>query len=139
EGKNLIVDRYSGGGQRERYVDLAREIIAAQPDAIYSVCTPITRALKGVTNTIPIVALTGDPIRFGLISSLAHPGGNVTGISVDAGLEIWGKRLEFLAEAVPKLAIVAYIGTQGAWENAGSKATREVAQKLGVSLQHASL
>ena len=57
----------------------------------------MTLRLKAATSTIPIVALTGDPIRQGIVSSIARPGGNITGVSVDAGLEIWAKRLELLA------------------------------------------
>ena len=65
EGENLIVERYSGGGRLEGYDDLAREVIATQPDLIYSLGTPLTLRFKRQTTTIPIVALTGDQIRFG--------------------------------------------------------------------------
>jgi ABC-type uncharacterized transport system, periplasmic component len=63
----------------------------------------MTLRLKAATTTIPIVANTGDPIRFGLVSNLARPGGNITGVSVDAGVEVWAKRLELLSSAVPKI------------------------------------
>jgi putative ABC transport system substrate-binding protein len=139
EGENLIVDRYSGEGRFERYADIAREVVGAHPDVIVSFGTPLTRLLKGATTTIPSVAYTGDPVRFGLISSLAHPGGNITGVSVDAGIEIWGKRLALLAEAVPKLVNVLFISTQGGWEGAGGRAAREAAQKLGLSIVRAPL
>jgi len=104
EGQNLIVDRYSAEGRRERYGEIAREVVTTRPDAIWSIGTPLTVELKAVTNAIPVVALTGDPVRLGLVSSLARPGGNITGVSADAGLEIWGKRLALLVEAVPKIA-----------------------------------
>src|SRR5712671_4476778 len=64
EGKNLIVDRYSGEGQRERYGDLAREVVETHPDLILSAGMPLTKEFKAATNTIPIVAFTGDPVRF---------------------------------------------------------------------------
>jgi ABC-type uncharacterized transport system substrate-binding protein len=134
EGENLIVDRYSGEGRLERYAETAREAANTQPDVIVSYGTPMTSRLKAVTSTIPIVAYTGDPVRFNLISSLSHPGGNITGVSVDGGIEIWGKRLELLSQAVPKLASVAFISTQGGWDGAGGKALREAAAKLGKSL-----
>ena len=97
EGENVIIDRYSAEGQADRYESLAREVVATNPDLIYTGGTPMTLRLKAVTNTIPIVTMTGDPIRFGIVSSLARPGGNITGVSVDAGVEVWGKRLALLA------------------------------------------
>jgi putative ABC transport system substrate-binding protein len=134
EGENLTVERYSAEGARERADAIVREIVGSKPDAIWSVGTPLTRLFKAATTTIPIIAFTGDPVRFGLISSLAHPGGNITGVSVDAGIEIWGKRLELLAQAVPKLINVAFVSTQAGWDGAGGRIAREAAQKLGTSL-----
>ena len=130
----MIIDRYSAEGQTARYGDIAREIVSTHPDLIVTSGTPIAVRLKAATSTIPIVAITGDPIRFGqLVSSLSHPGGNVTGVSVDAGTGTLGKRLELLAEAIPKLRNVFLVGAQGGWEGAGGKATREAAQKLGIA------
>jgi putative tryptophan/tyrosine transport system substrate-binding protein len=106
---------------------------------IYSLGTPLTRQFKATTSTIPIVAYTGDPLRFGLIASLAHPGGNITGVSADAGLGIWGKRLALLVEAVPKIAHAVFVGSPAAWENPGGKSVREVAQPLGISVVNAPL
>src|SRR5262249_45147705 len=137
EGENLIIDRYSGEGVSQRYPDLAREVVSTKPDLIVSASSGLTSIFKAETSTIPIVAYTGDPIRFGLISSLAHPGGNITGVSVAAGIEIWGKRLALLAEAVPKLANVVFISSQPVWDMAGGNAVRETAQKLGISLTSA--
>lgn len=137
EGANLIVDRvqYQSG----RLEEIAREVVATNPDVISSPGTPITLRLKAATTTIPIVAMTGDPIRFGLISNLARPGGNITGVSVDAGVEVWAKRLELLSSAVPKLVNVVFVSTEGAWAGAGGQAVREAAQKLGISLVRATL
>ena len=139
EGENLIVERYSGLGRLERYKSLAHEVVDTKPDLICSVGAPLTLRFKAATSTIPIVAITGDPIRFGIISSIARPGGNITGVSTDAGVEIWGKRLAILAEAVPKLVNVVYISTQRNWNSAGGRATQEAAQKLGISLVNALL
>ena len=138
-GENLIVDGYFGEGRVERYMDLVREAVSTNPDVIVSYGTPLTYRFKMVTTKIPIVAFTGDPVRFGLVSSLSHPGGNITGVSVDAGVEIWGKRLELLAEAVPKLNNVLFVSTQGGWDGPGGLAVRDAAQKLGISLVRATV
>ena len=116
EGQNLIIDRYSAEGQPEQYGDLAREVVSTHPDLIVVTGAPMAAKLKTATSTIPIAAITGDPIRFGLVSSLAHPGGNITGISLDAGTELWGKRLELLAEATPKLRRALFVGPKSALE-----------------------
>jgi putative ABC transport system substrate-binding protein len=137
EGENLIIERYSAEGHGERYGDLAREVVSTHPDLIEVTGTPIAKELKAATSTIPIDAVTGDPIRLGLISSLAHPGGNLTGVSLDAGTELWGKRFELLAEAVPRLRNVLFVGPQAALEGGGGKATREAAQRLGITLLNA--
>jgi putative ABC transport system substrate-binding protein len=137
EGANLIVDRvqYHSG----RLEEIAREVVATNPDVISSPGTPMTLRLKAATTTIPIVAITGDPIRFGLVSNLARPGGNITGVSVDAGVEVWAKRLELLSRAVPKLVNVVFVSSEGVWTNAGGQAVRDAAQKLGISLIRAPL
>jgi putative ABC transport system substrate-binding protein len=137
EGDNLIVEEYWAEGLSARYDSLVREVVATMPDAIFAMGGPLTLRFKAATNTIPIVAVTGDPIRQGIVSSLARPGGNVTGVSVDAGPEIWAKRLEILAEAVPKLVNVVYIATLNNLSSFFGKATQEAAQNLGISLVNA--
>ena len=134
EGENVIVDRYSAEGRSDRYESIAREVVASNPDLIWTGGTPMTLRLKAVTNTIPIVTMTGDPVRFGIVSNLARPGGNITGVSVDAGVEVWGKRLELLSQAVPGLKRVAFVSTQGGWTGPGGRATHDAAPKLGISL-----
>ena len=134
EGENLVVERYSGGGRTERYQSLAQEVVDTKPDLVLSIGAPLTSRFKASTNTIPIIAVTGDPVRFGIVSNIARPGRNITGVSVDAGVEIWAKRLEILSEAVPGLVRVVYISTQGNLDSAGGKVTQEAAQKLGISL-----
>jgi putative ABC transport system substrate-binding protein len=132
EGRNLIIDRWEY--QPGRLEEIAREVVGTKPDVIACFGSPMTVRLKAATTTIPIVAITGDPIRFGLISDLAHPGGNVTGVSVDAGVEVWAKRLELLSSAVPKLVNVVFVSSEGGWTGAGGQAVRDAAQKLGISL-----
>jgi putative tryptophan/tyrosine transport system substrate-binding protein len=139
EGTNLIIDLNSAEGRTDRYDDLVREVVSTHPDLIWCSGTSLARRFKAATSTIPIVTITGDPIRQGIVSNIARPGGNITGVSVDAGFEIWAKRLELLAQAVPKLVNVVFIGTQGAWENPGGRGMREGAQRLGISLVLAPL
>ena len=104
EGRNLVVERYSGEGRTEHYADLAREIVNTHPDLIFSRTSRFALNFKAATTTIPIVTTTADPIAGGLVSSLARPGGNITGVSVDAGVEVVGKRLALLLEATSKLS-----------------------------------
>ena len=96
EGKNLVVERYSGGGQPERFAQLASYVVDTRPDAIYSMDGYIGSAFKAATTTIPIVTVAGDPVVIGLVSNIARPGGNVTGTANSVGLEIWGKRIGLL-------------------------------------------
>src|SRR6195256_4897853 len=99
EGQNLIIERYSAEGHHERYADLAREIVARNPDVIVTGTNPVVIAFKAATSTIPVVAFMLDPLKAGLVTSLARPGGNPHGITLDAGIEIWGKRLQMVKEA----------------------------------------
>jgi len=90
--------------------------------------------LKLAATTIPIVAITGDPIALGLVPSMAHPGGNITGVTSDAGLELYGKRLGLLAEAVPKLSHVGYLASRAHWERPTAASAREAAKRAGIPL-----
>jgi putative ABC transport system substrate-binding protein len=80
EGQNLQIKRYSGDGQSERvFGDMISEVVNLKPDAIFVTSTRLLFMLKGATTTIPLVGLMGDPVRFGLVASMARPGGNITG------------------------------------------------------------
>jgi putative tryptophan/tyrosine transport system substrate-binding protein len=134
EGENLIVERYSAEGHHERYADLAREIVARNPDLIVTGTNPVVIAFREATSTIPIVAFMLDPLKAGLVTNLARPGGNLTGITLDAGIEIWGKRLQMLKEAIPSTAKVAFLAMREGWEGSFGQALRDVGNQLGVSL-----
>src|SRR5262249_59049638 len=95
-GHDVVAERYSAEGRSERYVPLADEVTRTKPDLIVAASTPLVRALKDATDSIPIVATMADPTAYGVVTSVARPGGNVTGVSVEAGLEIWAKRLQIL-------------------------------------------
>jgi putative ABC transport system substrate-binding protein len=134
EGQNLVVERYSGKGQTDRYAELARTIAASKPDAIFCFSTNMAAQFKAATATIPIVSFGTDPVAFGLVSSLAHPGGNVTGVAPDAGIELHAKNLELLRQAVPTASRIAYLTPRDGWESPGLVALKEAAQRLGISL-----
>jgi putative ABC transport system substrate-binding protein len=116
EGQNLTVMRYSGDGRPEGYADLTREIVDRNPDVIVAITTAVVQAARAATGTIPIVCAANEPIRTGLATSLARPGGNVTGITVEAGSGIWGKRLQIIKETVPSASKVVYLGMRAEWE-----------------------
>jgi putative ABC transport system substrate-binding protein len=94
----------------------------------------MVRYVKTATATIPIVGLMADPIAYGLVSSLARPDGNITGVSSDAGLEMWGKRLGLLRELIPAASRVGFLVTRDLVGSAGEATVREAAQQAGISL-----
>ena len=134
EGENLIIERYSAEGHHERYADLAREIVTRNPDLIVTGTNPVVIVFKAATSTIPVVAFMLDPLKAGLVTSLARPGGNLTGITLDAGIEIWGKRLEMLKEAIPSTARAAFLGMREGWEGSSGQVLRDAGSQLGISL-----
>jgi len=142
EGRNLLVERYSAEGRPDHYAELARDVVRARPDLIVSTRALLTAEFKKATTTIPIVTTASDPIAAGLVPSLAHPGGNITGVSVDAGLQIWGKRLGLLREITPKMSNARFLTTQLDWEweiaNEAS-AARAAARQAGITLAGATL
>ena len=103
EGQNLVVDRYGEEQDTSDLAGLAAKVIRSRPDIIY-VVGPGAAFFKSPITTIPIVTVTGNPVGLGLASSLAHPGSNVTGASVDAGSSIHGKRIEMLREISPAMS-----------------------------------
>jgi putative ABC transport system substrate-binding protein len=134
-GQNLTVEAYSGGGRPEGYADLARKVVDQTPDLIVASTDAITRAVRVATPTIPIVWIGGDPVQAGFATSLAHPGGNITGVTVNAGDEIWGKRLQILKEAVPSASKIGFLTTQTASPSAAAEQLlQEASRRLQVSL-----
>jgi putative tryptophan/tyrosine transport system substrate-binding protein len=136
EGQNLIIRYVWAEGQQERYADLARELVQLQPDIILTAGTPGTLAAKQATQSIPIVtAIAGDPVAAGLVSSLAKPGGNVTGLSTLAS-ELEGKCLELKKQAVPKLSrVVALLNPANPFTTIAWKAMQPATETLGLTLQ----
>ena len=136
EGQNITIEYRYAEGKFDRLPDLAAGLVRLKVDVIVAASTPGTLAAKNATSTIPIV-MTGsaDPVPTGLISSLARPGGNITGLSLLSG-ELSGKRLGLLKEVVPNLSRVAVLFDAA---NPGSllqvRETEAAAKVLGVQLQ----
>jgi putative ABC transport system substrate-binding protein len=134
EGENLVVLRFSAGGDAARYDSIIGEVIRAAPDIVFTANNPVVLRFKALTKSTPIVALMGDPIAWGIVSSLAHPGGNITGISADAGEEIWGKRLAILVEAFPTATRVGFLCTAPFWDSPQGSMVRDAARKSLVTM-----
>jgi putative ABC transport system substrate-binding protein len=137
EGQNLILERRSAEGHFERFGDIVNELVRLKTDVIVAPGDLIPRAAMAITTTVPIVMATAeDPVGAGLVQSLAHPGGNVTGLMLVVGPEIEGKRLEIFREALPGVSRVAYLGSKEEkdWEGPWGQSVRTAAQALGVTL-----
>lgn len=136
EGRNIAIEYRWAERKFDRLPDLAAELVALRVDVIVTGGTVATRAAKQATGTIPIVmAAIGDPVRAGLVDSLAHPGGNITGLSI-LGPELTGKRLQLLREVLPGLSRVAVLSSLGNPHNALEfEWVRVAAQALGVQLE----
>jgi putative ABC transport system substrate-binding protein len=139
EGRNVVIEYRSAERKPERLPALAAELIALKVDVIVATGTPASLAAKQATRTLPIVfGGVADPVGSGLVTSLAQPGGNVTGLSLLAP-ELVGKGLELLKQVVPGVSRVAVL-----WQPSGSgkrteqdmlKETEVAARALGVRLQ----
>jgi len=127
EGKNIVIESRFAEGKNDRLPELAADLIRLKTDLIVASGALAARAAKAATITIPIVTTaTGDPVELGLVTSLARPGGNVTGLS-SLTSELNSKRLEILKDAVPKLARVGLLRQQvGSQLVAGDPQTKEL-------------
>jgi putative ABC transport system substrate-binding protein len=130
EGQNIATEYRYAEGKVDRFPELAAELVRLKVDIIVAAGgTNIVRAAMNATKTIPIVMVGqgADPVEAGLVESLAHPGGNVTGIT-NLDLKLGGKRLELLKEAVPKVVRVAVL-----YDSANPVSVREVKEALPVA------
>jgi len=135
EGKNILIEFRTTEGKSERWPELAAELVRLKVDVIVANTAPAVIAAKNAMPTIPIVMRNvADPIALGLVASLAHPGGNITGIATLAP-ELSGKRLELLKEVIPKLSRVAFLSSPAKGFRTSIKETEVVAQALGLQLQ----
>src|SRR5262245_531274 len=136
EGKNFVYEIRFADNQLDRLPDLAAELVRLNVDLIVTMGTLAPLAAKRATSSIPIVMTSaGDPLGSGLVTSLARPGGNVTGLSLMAP-DLGGKRLELLKEALPTIARVAVLWNRFNPYSANSfKEAESAAQKLGIDIQ----
>jgi putative tryptophan/tyrosine transport system substrate-binding protein len=132
EGKNLTVERY---GIKEYSPALAFKVVAGQPDVMFANQSRAVHDLMTATKTIPIVGLFGfDPVRTGLVSNLARPGGNFTGVSVNTGHNLSEKPLEQLREMIPSMSKVGLLATRFTWENTFRAPVEQAGKALGLTV-----
>src|SRR5262249_16760079 len=137
EGQNVRIEYRWAEGRFDRLPALATELVRLKVDVIVAAPTASAVAAKNATGTIPIVmANAADPLELGLIASLARPGGNVTGVAYSVNLEIVGKELELLKEAVPRIRRVAVLSNPANPAQASAIGhVKAAAKSLGVQLQ----
>jgi putative ABC transport system substrate-binding protein len=138
EGQNLKVESYGREQNTSGPEALATEIVRSNPDVIF-VVGPGAVIFKKLTSRIPIVVITGDPVKTGIAESLAHPGGNFTGASIDAGPSIHGKRIALLREIIPTMSKLGCLALRLSWNGPVSgpairAAAETAALPLAVSL-----
>jgi ABC-type uncharacterized transport system substrate-binding protein len=110
EGRNVVIEYRYAEGKLDRLIGLAADLLAQNVDVIVTVSTPAAQAAKRATSAVPIVMATaGDPVGTGLVSSLARPGGNITGLSL-LSTDITAKRVELLKEVLPKGSRFSFLG-----------------------------
>jgi putative ABC transport system substrate-binding protein len=135
EGKNIAIEYRYAEGKLERLPDLAAELVRLKVDVIVTASAPGILAAKKASATMPIVfATAADPVGSGYVSSLARPGGNITGLSLMAP-DLDGKRLELLKEAFPKVARVAFLWGGGPRGNLTLTEMEAAAKAVGLKLQ----
>ena len=134
EGRNLTFEFRYAEGKPERLKSLAEDLAQLRPDLIYASGGDVVPSAKAATQTIPIVGIMSvDPVRAGIVPSLAHPGGNLTGFTYMLS-ELAGKRLEFLREMIPRLSRVAVVWNPD-HADPDFKDTQAAASRLGIRLQ----
>lgn len=139
EGKNLLIERREVGGNRQSIDRQLREVVRLKPEVIFAPAQNLVEALKSATTTIPIVAIVADPVGSGLAQSLARPGGNITGFTIDAGLETIAKRIALLKQVVPTASRMAFLTSRPILESRFGGMFRAAAQQVGIEMIGAPL
>ena len=136
EGRNIVLEPRWAGGRHDRLPDLARDLVRLPVDVLVAAATPANLAAKAATSTIPIVMVAvGDPVKVGLVSSLARPGGNITGLSLMT-TELSGRRLQLLLEVLGRNGhVAALINPENDVHAVFLEETRVAAAKLGVQME----
>jgi putative ABC transport system substrate-binding protein len=137
EGQNITVERRYAEGDSDRLSTLATELVRVPVDVMVTVGLPPAHAAIQATTTIPIVMVAvSDPVGQGLITSLARPGGNITGLAFETTPELRGKQLQLLKEAAPTVSQVAFLwGPREVASQAYGKAGADAARALGITLR----
>jgi putative ABC transport system substrate-binding protein len=140
EGRSIRLEHRFPAENPDRFQSLARELVESKVDAIIAVTALGAVALKNLASTIPVVfVIVPDPVGFGLVESLARPGGNMTGLSLMA-IDLSGKRLALLQEAVPHLSRVALlVDPTDPFRQRTFKANQAAAEALGISIWAAEI
>lgn len=138
EGKTILIDECHAAGSPQRLSELAHDLVAKKTDVIVASALAATRAARAASATIPIVMLhAGDPIGAGLITSLARPGGNITGTT---NLPLFGKLVELMRELLPRVGKLALItNTSNAALRTGHAIAEEAARGFNMSLMLADV
>ncbi len=135
EGENIVIEWRWAKAKYERFPSLIAELIASKVDVIVTAGTPATIALKKATTRLPLVMIAvGDPVGTGLITSLAHPGGNLPGLT-SISPELDGKRLELLREVVPRISHVAVLwNSSSPLQVVAERETQAAARAMGIKV-----
>jgi putative ABC transport system substrate-binding protein len=131
EGENLVVDRFSGSGRPEKYRELVDDVVRSRPGVVLTSSTLLTLEFKAQTRTIPVVTVVTDPTSIG-IENVSRPGGNITGVYADAGVE--SKRFGILKEAIPNLSRVGLLVAPTPQGYDAAEILKKVADKTGIAL-----
>ena len=136
EGKNLVLEQRYAEDRPGRLSVLAAELVNLPVSILVTFATPATLAAKAATTTIPILMVVGEPVGAGIVPSLSHPSGNITGLALN-NAEVAGKRLQFLKETVPTLARVAVLANRAnpSFTALHLAQMRSAAERLGITVQ----
>jgi putative ABC transport system substrate-binding protein len=135
KGQNLIFEVRSAEGRLERIPEIVAEFVRLRVDVIVVSTSRVAHRVKQATSTVPIVITSGNTLaELGLVQSLARPGGNVTGLTVDAGPGIEAKRLELFREVASGISRVAFVGSKAEWESPMGHAVQRGGRALGLRL-----
>jgi putative tryptophan/tyrosine transport system substrate-binding protein len=135
EGASIAFERWGAAGLAEtEFARLAQRVVETRPDLVFVSGARLASAVKNATSDIPVVFLASTPIEFGLVASLARPGGNLTGFASDTGTEIGGKRLQILTQSKPEITQVIWLGTPQLWAAPYTEPLRAAATQLGVTV-----
>ena len=134
-GRNLLVERRYAGGRIDQLPELAADLVRLKMDVLFTISTPGAEAARKATKTTPIVFVgVGDPVKTGLVSNLAHPGENITGISTQV-IDLGSKQLQLLKELVPTLSRVVVLWNSGnAASASGVIDMQHAARPLGIQI-----